>query len=593
MIFNRKLRLRFRRVVRSRKRQVEDIGSETEKQIERHFFRRLMRLVHVRRFVFGWLGLLVVMAVAVTLQTKSLSSYYLEPLPTDGGIYREGVIGTFTNANPIYAQNSVDASVAELVFSGLLKYDHEGKLVGDIAESYSYDETETIYTVILRDNVFWHDNTRLTAKDVVFTYGLIQNPEVKSPLAASWRGVTVEAVDDRTVRFTLRNALSAFPHSLTNGIVPQHLLSSVEPAQLRSNSFNNQRPVGTGPFKLQVVEVEETGASSRSEHIAFGANERYHAGRPMIDRFEIHTYSGEDQLLDAFKAGGLDGMVGLETKPDDLGDNASEYRMSLTNQVMVFFKNTQAPLDDPVVRKALVLGSDRREALKSLPYPLKAIDSPLLKQHIGYDASFRQLTSKRDEAKALLDQAGWVSGEAGIRKKGDAELKFRLVSSANSEFAAISGALQKQWRDVGFNVEVVLQPEEELNANISAHNYDALLYGIATGPDADVLAYWHSTQGDVRSETRLNFSEYKSVAADRSLEAGRTRSDPAIRAVKYRPFLDNWTKDNPALALYQPRFLYVASSQLTGFDMTTAVSSTDRFSEVHEWSMRKSLQIKQ
>ena len=83
-----------------------------------------------------------------------------------------------------------------------------------------------------------------------------------------------------------------------------------------------------------------------------------------------------------------------------------------------------------------------------------------------------------------------------------------------------------------------MQQPEELQATLSRHTYDVLLYGISIGKDPDVFAYWHSSQANILSPNRLNLSEYKSTIADRALEAGRTRSDTTLRSVKYKSFLD-------------------------------------------------------
>jgi ABC-type transport system substrate-binding protein len=193
MVVDRKSKLRLRRTLRKRRRQVEDLGYATEDSLDKHLFRRLTKLLGIRRFLAGWISLLILLSIGVVLQAKSLSTYYQKPVPASGGTYREGIVGTFTNANPLYAQNSVDASVARLVFSGLLRYDEKGRLEPDLAESYEHDETETLYTVHLKQNVRWHDGELFNARDVVFTYNRIQNPEVKSPLLPSWRGVIIEA----------------------------------------------------------------------------------------------------------------------------------------------------------------------------------------------------------------------------------------------------------------------------------------------------------------------------------------------------------------------------------------------------------------
>ena len=76
-----------------------------------------------------------------------------------------------------------------------------------------------------------------------------------------------------------------------------------------------------------------------------------------------------------------------------------------------------------------------------------------------------------------------------------------------------------------------------------------LLNAISLGLDPDVYAFWHSSHADPRSVGRLNFSNYFSQAADKSLDAGRYRLEPALRSAKYKPFLQALKDDNQALPL--------------------------------------------
>jgi hypothetical protein len=85
----------------------------------------------------------------------------------------------------------------------------------------------------------------------------------------------------------------------------------------------------------------------------------------------------------------------------------------------------------------------------------------------------------------------------------------------------------------------------------------------------------------------LNFSEYKSSAADQSLEAGRTRSDSVLRTLKYKPFLEAWQKDAPAIGLYQPRSLYFSRQSVAGLTEHTINSPVDRYSNVQNWMIRQ------
>jgi peptide/nickel transport system substrate-binding protein len=477
------------------------------------------------------------------------------------------------------------------VFSGLLKYDKNHRLIGDLAERWTLDKTEKKYTFHLRPNVRWHDDQPFTAHDVVFTFNTIKNSDVRSPLENNWRGIKVTAKGDHTVIFELPSIFGAFPYSLTVGILPKHILKDIEPDQLRSNDFNNIELVGTGPFKLEEVEVTGIKADERTEKIGLDAYKDYHFGEPRIAQFVLRTFPDDQMLIESFEKREIDAMVGLPVVPEQFVNDREvmEHGIPLTAEVLVFFRTSNDILQDSRVRNALVLASNRLEILQSLSYPLLPADSPLLSFHSGYNEKLVQKTSNIKRASKILDKAGWKPGESGVRQKRGLELKIKLYAQSNDEYAKVSRLLQKQWQSVGVKTEVILQNNENLQTTASLHNYDAILSAISIGPDPDVFAYWHSTQSDIRANTRLNFSEYRSETADRALESARSRTDLKVRSVKYQPFLKAWLADAPALALYQPRFLYIVRSPLYGFDNRSAVSATDRFSDVHTWMVREAL----
>jgi peptide/nickel transport system substrate-binding protein len=146
-------------------------------------------------------------------------------------------------------------------------------------------------------------------------------------------------------------------------------------------------------------------------------------------------------------------------------------------------------------------------------------------------------------------------------------------------------SLSSDWAALGVQAVPVLQDLTDFQTTLETHNYDALLYGISIGADPDVFPYWDSSQADQRSTTRLNFSDYKSTTADTALEAGRTRLDPALRAIKYRPFLQAWQTDAPALGLYQPRFLYITRGHVYGLADHTLNTDGDRYESVSDWEI--------
>lgn len=579
------------KILKKRRQDIGELGTATENTMERHFFRRLANLAKVKRFVIGWLALMSLLLLVGILQIGFLRSKYQKIYYIPGGTFKEGVIGTYTNANPIYASSSVDSSVSKLIFSGLFAYDAQQKLTPDLAQSMTVDKTEKIYTVKLKPNLYWQDGQALTAQDVVFTFKTIENPNAKSPLLPSWQGIKVQSRDAQTIVFTLPSTLSSFPDSLTTGIIPKHVLQSVPPEQLRSNDFNTIKPVGSGPYKFDTVEViKKDTDSQKREQVGLSANEGYYKGQPGIRRYIISTYNSQADLLKAYEDKKVDAISELGTVKGDLYKDKQNniYSVPIAGQTMVFFKNSQEILSDPKVRKALVLGADRNKLISSTGQILKRSNEPLLVSQLGYDKKYSQKTGNMQLAGKILNSDGWkVDPSKGVRVKKGEELRIKLFALSTDENAQVANELKKEWAAIGVDLDVNLQNEEDMKNTVSTHSYDALLTTISIGADPDVFAFWHSSQADIRSKSRLNFSEYKSREADASLEAGRSRSNPKIRAAKYQGFLKAWNQDNPALALYQPNYSFIVRSPFTGFDNNTLASPIDRYSDVEKWFIRQ------
>lgn len=597
----RALKLRFRRHFRMQKRQVEEFGAQAEERLENDFFKRLERLGVVRRFVITWLLLVVLLLGGVVAQIRNLSGYYQVLVPAPGGTYTEGVLGSFTNANPIYATDLVDTTVSELVFAGLLTYDERNQLTGDLADDMRVDEIGTTYTLHLRPNLTWHDGKPLTSADVVFTYQVIQNPDARSPLYSSWQGIEVMAIDPQTVTFKLPSQLASFPYSLTTGIVPQHILGGTAMTDMRSISFNSTSPVGAGPFKWRAIELTSGSADKRQETIALTAFDGYYAGKPKLNSFVVRSFRERDQLIKSFQDQELTAMTGLTQVPEQLrGDGTVRvYNLPLTAAVMAFFHTQRSVLASAPIRHALVQGADTNSIISTLDYPTTPVREPLLRGQLAYDPKYQQGGYDLAAAQKRLEDDGWKLNAAGIREKDGNPLTLNMYFLNSPEYTSVANQLAGQWRALG--ADVILTPENEADFQAILSNapspdkplddtYDVLLYGISIGVDPDVYVYWDSTQIDLRSPVRLNFSEYKSGAADASLEAGRARLDAALRAAKYQPFLQAWQADAPALGLYQPRFLYLTHGKVHGLGEAPINTDAGRYRNVNNWQIREQWQ---
>jgi len=91
--------------------------------------------------------------------------------PKIGGSYTEGILGQPRYINPVLAQtNDADRDIAQVVYSGLFKYDGYGNLIPDLVKRYTIEDEGLTYNISLKKDVFWHDGQPLNADDVIFTF---------------------------------------------------------------------------------------------------------------------------------------------------------------------------------------------------------------------------------------------------------------------------------------------------------------------------------------------------------------------------------------------------------------------------------------
>jgi peptide/nickel transport system substrate-binding protein len=445
--------------------------------------------------------------------------------------------------------------------------------------------------VHLKPNLSWQDGQPLTSADVVYTYQLIQNPDVQSPLQNGWQGVEVSATDAYTVVFKLPGGLAAFPYSLTTGIVPKHILSSVKPIDMRSADFNTVKPVGAGPFAWQAIQVKGDGNPGHAqERIALTAFKSYQAGPPNLQKFVVHVYAEKSQLVSDFADNQLMGIEGLSDVPKEVAHKGRvlEHSLPLRAATMVFFKTSEGVLANAPVRQALVKGADVPRIISQLSYPARKVREPILIGQVGYDPSLTQSGYDLKAAKAQLESEAWMVGRDGIRHKEGHKLAFTLTTADTADYRAVTKELKQQWKRLGVEMNVEYLNSNDFQNTLKSHSYEAILYGISVGADPDVFVYWDSSQADIRAANRLNLSEYKNAAADAALEAGRTRNDPSLRVIKYKPFLQAWQQDAPALGLYQPRLLYLTNGPVNGLNDNLPITSPhDRLNNVNNWEIRE------
>lgn len=508
-------------------------------------------------------------------------------VPVPGGEYIEGIVGIPRFINPILAQtNDVDMDLTDLIFSSLLKYDSQGNLLPDLAEIYEIGEDQKTYTFKLRKNVYWHDQELLSASDVVFTVQAIQDPRYKSPLRMRFQGVTVEKIDDYTVQFRLKDVYAPFIHNLTFGILPKHIWEYI-PSEFIDLAEYNLKPIGSGPYRFIKFRKDKKGEIKSFYLERFND---YYAELPYLKKIVFKFYPDEDQLLSAYNKKEFLGFAGISSKnlkKAKHGNNFNLFEIPTTQYNACFFNQTKSKaLADKTVRVALAYATDKEEIVREL-FNGKAniVSSPILPGLLGYTDETKIYDFAVEHARNILEAEGWKDADGdGIREKEGEELIIELVVPDWPELKDLAEILQKQWEKIGVSVNLKVLGIAEIQQNyIRPREYEALLFGQASGLDPDPFAFWHSLQ---RKDPGLNLAMYSNKEVDKLLEEARQTLDENVRIKNYQDFQKRVAEDIPAIFLYSPSYLYLVSKKVMGIEPQVAANPSQRFAEIENWYIK-------
>lgn len=547
-----------------------------------------------------FISFLIIFAASSLGLLWKLNQTFLVTIPARGGSLSEGVIGAPRFINPLLAISDADRDLTELVYSGLMRAMPGGELVYDLAQEYTVSEDGLVYTFNLKEDVTWHDGEPITSEDIAFTIARVKDSVLKSPKRASWEGVEVKKIGEKTIQFILRQSYSPFLENTTLGILPSHLWKDINSEQFGFSTFNIE-PVGAGPYKIKNIKKDSSGIPKYYELIPF---KHFALGRPYIETLVIHFYANEEELFRAFQKGEVEAINAIPPlKAQELSVRGTRIETSTLPRVFgVFFnQNQNTVFTNHVVRAALQEAIDREEIVQEVLFGYgTALRGPLPPGSLGFspqlireevdidtedDQELENLTHTQ-RAQNILEEAGWkLNKETGIReiktKKGTQTLEFSLATGDTEELKNTVSYLKNTWEAIGARVNLQIFSVGELNQNvIRPRKYDALFFGEIVGRESDPFAFWHSSQ---RNDPGLNIALYTNITVDSLLEEGRIISNIEERIRIYKQFQEEIAKDVPAVFVYAPEFIYAIPSKIKGLKTGTLTTPSERFLDIHTW----------
>lgn len=501
------------------------------------------------------------------------------------GIVRVSVNTDVNTFNPVISKLYIENYVQEAIFSGLVKYDAAGDLIPDLAREVPSSRNGGIskdgrtITYRLRPEALWQDGVPVTSADVKFTYSLIMNPAVNSPVQSTYARIArVDTPDPHTVELHLREPFApvlsqVFCNGAFGQIVPEHVLA-------HSNDVNRDpfgiHPIGSGPYSMMRWD--------RGASIVLQANPHYFGGAPHVREIDVQILPSQNTQLVAVQGHQLD--VATQACPCQL---AAFHSLAGTRVVLaptyvldsITFNVTRTPFDDVRVRRALAMALDRsRIAATALRGTAVVASSFIPPYNWAFDPANGSPPYDLAAARKLLDDTGWSAGPDGVRVKDGRRLSFGLIHFESTTSNVIAQEIEAAWRVVGADPQLRTVPRNVVIGSIEPQGtFDVILSGAGYDADPDRSQYQETKFMEPHG---FNAARYSDADLDRWTDAALQTYDRAERKRLYALIQRRLNRDMPYVPLAWEQFVFDVNTDLHGLKPETINSD---FWNVQDWTM--------
>ena len=412
--------------------------------------------------------------------------------------------------DPAYGWGAGEHVHEPLIQSTLTVTTADLQIANDLATEYSVSDDGLTWTVKIRDDVKFTDGEPLTASDVAFTYN---NCKEKSTVNDFTMLEEAVAVDDTTVEFHMTRPFSIWPYTMaTVGIVPEHAY----------DENYGQNPIGSGRYIMKQWD--------KGQQVIFEANPDYYGEEPKIKRLTV-LFMEEDAALIAAMAGQVDVAHTAASYSEEVLDG-----YNLVSVQSVDNRGFNLPACDPVeqdgitygnaftsdvnVRRAINIGIDREEMIQNVLNGYGTAAYSICDQMPWYNEE-SEAEYDQEEAKRILDEAGWVEGEDGIREKDGVRAAFTLLfSTGDSVRQALAEDTANQLREIG--IEVTTEGVGWDTAYDRAQS-EPLMWGWGAHTPMEFYNIYHTVEGSGIGQA--TYSPYANETVDQYMDEALAATD--------------------------------------------------------------------
>ncbi|KJR41583.1 peptide ABC transporter substrate binding protein [Candidatus Magnetoovum chiemensis] len=485
--------------------------------------------------------------------------------PEKGGFIVTGSIGSPSNLIPMLAGDNASHEIAGLIFNGLVKYDTDLTIIGDLAESWDISKDGLVLTFHLRKGVKWSDGVEFTAYDVLFGYNTIRDEKTPSAYKEDYLQVkNAQVIDKYTFQARYEKPLASALSSWSSLIVlPEHLLKG----QDITKSKLTRNPVGTGPYILEEW--------TEGQQLVLRANDNYFEGRPYIDKFIYRIIPDISTMFLELKAGNID-FMGLNpiqyTKQTDtpyFNSTYNKYKYPSFKYTYLGFNLKHPFFQNKRVRQAIAYAIDKQEIVNVVLFGTGfPATGPYVPNTWPYNSNVRRYDYNPEKAKTILASLGWKDrNNDGIIDKDNTPFEFTIITNmGNNDRIKTATIIQWRLQQIGIKVNIrAIEWSTLLNEFIDKKRFEAVVMGWAIGLDADQYSIWHSSKTGQRE---FNFISFANNEADQLLEEGRRTLDINKRKQIYYKFQQILADEVPYIFLFVGEETPIVNKRFKGIKPT-------------------------
>jgi peptide/nickel transport system substrate-binding protein len=473
-----------------------------------------------------------------------------------------GSIGDASVLLPVLVSDSASGEITGLIYNGLVKYDKDINLEGDLAEKWDISEDNLRIRFYLRKDVKWQDGKPFTAKDVDFTYRLIVDPKTPTAYATDFLRVKeLRVIDEFTVEAVYEKPYAPALGSWGQAMHPAHLLEG----QDVTKSPLKRNPVGTGPYRFVEWKIQD--------RIILDSNHDYFEGRPYIDRVMTRVIPDLATMFLELKAARLDrmGLTPLQyrrqTSTQWFDENFVKYKYLGFGYTYLGYNLRDWKFQDKNVRQALTTAINRESIIEGVLFGLgQPAYTPYKPDTFWYNPNVKKFPYDPNKAKEMLAEAGWKDTDGdGILDKDGKPFQFEIITNqGNDQRKYAATIIQRDLRKVGIQVNIrVIEWAAFLKNFINKRKFEACLLGWGIGIDPNQIDIWNSKK---TGEHQLNFISYNNPEVDELLELGASTYDRDERKKYYDRFQEILAEDQPYTFLYVSETLPIISARFRGIE---------------------------